>query len=542
MTTEGLCAAQLLEDSEHARLLGDHRRGAAIAERASRLALDAGSSSDRAKAEGLLALHLVRLGSTEAAIRAGQCAISLEGRGGDPVLLSQHHCTLAIAHMDAHLWQHALQHAVAAFDAALASGDLRAECWALNRLGIAHEGSGDTDRGVDFLRRSLAIAERLDGQEEIFAALNNLANASLNAVVKGRAGGHDVHAFAAQALTAAIEALEVARSQRNSHRETVAGINYACALRENGRTAEAAQALAAADALASEHGYAETMLEIALERSGANAAKGDLAAAIDELGTIVQRAVDASNPGTERIARQRLADLHKRTGDFELALAHHERFHALDTEDRARRADLQSRVLINRLELDQARHAAERLRLEAEMQRIRADELDRAAHEDPLTGLLNRRSVDARLPLLMARAVELGRPLCAALLDLDHFKRVNDTHGHAIGDRVLAELAALLTTTARVSDFVARIGGEEFLVLFVDTAIEPAKGACERLCDIVRSHHWESISPGLAMTASIGLSAYGGTADRVEPWMARADAALYAAKNAGRNCVLASTP
>lgn len=540
MTTEGCSAAALLQNSELARHQGNHRLGAALAERASQLALESGSRSDRAKAEGLLALHLVRLGNFEAAIRAGECAISLEGGGGDPAVLSQHHCTLAIAHMEANLWQHALQHAAAAFDAALASGDLRAECWALNRLGIAYEGSGDTDRGIDFLRRALSIAERLAGVEEVFAALNNLANASLNAVTKGRAGGHDVDAYAAQALAASNEALRVARSESNPHRETVSGLNHASALRQAGRIAEATQALASAEALAIEHGYAEKLLEIALERSCANAAKGDLTAAIAELEVVVQRAVESSNAGKERVARQRLAELLKRTGVFEAALAHYERFHALDIEDRARQADLQSRILINRLELDQARHASERLRLEAEMQRLRADELDRAAHEDPLTGLLNRRSVNARLPMLMARAAEHGRPMSAALLDLDHFKRVNDTYGHAIGDRVLSELAALLTKTARISDFVARMGGEEFLVLFVDTALEPAQAACERLCDIVRAHPWESIAPGLAITVSIGLSAYAGQPDGFESWMARADAALYAAKHAGRNRVTTS--
>lgn len=239
MITDSLSIAKLLENSELARHQGNHRGGAALAERASQLALDAGSRSDRARAEGLLALHLVRLGNIEGAIRAGQCAVSIDAQEGDPAVLSQYHCTLAIAHMEAHLWQHALQHAAAAFDAALSSGDLRAECWALNRLGIAHEGFGDIDRGINFLRRALAIAERLQGVEEIFAALNNIANALLNAVHKGRASGQDVDAFAAQALSASMAALKVARSESNPHRETVAGANYACALRQVGQVQEA---------------------------------------------------------------------------------------------------------------------------------------------------------------------------------------------------------------------------------------------------------------------------------------------------------------
>lgn len=102
-------------------------------------------------------------------------------------------------------------------------------------------------------------------------------------------------------------------------------------------------------------------------------------------------------------------------------------------------------------------------------------ELDRQARSDPLTGLLNRRGFDAQMNHDLALARRSGRPLSIITVDVDHFKRINDTHGHDVGDQVLQRLAATLATRLRQSDVVARLGGEEFAVLLPDTDLEGAR-------------------------------------------------------------------
>jgi diguanylate cyclase (GGDEF)-like protein len=126
-------------------------------------------------------------------------------------------------------------------------------------------------------------------------------------------------------------------------------------------------------------------------------------------------------------------------------------------------------------------------------------------------------------------------------LDVDNFKQVNDNHGHGVGDAVLMALADLFRARVRGGDLIARMGGEEFLIVFAQTSLEWAREACERLRAAVEGHGWEQITPGLRITISIGLClgdvASEGRRDAAQ-LLAQADAALYQAKNEGRNRVV----
>ena len=168
-----------------------------------------------------------------------------------------------------------------------------------------------------------------------------------------------------------------------------------------------------------------------------------------------------------------------------------------------------------------------------------AANLGREAREDPLTGLGNRRLLDESLPGLLNLARSDRTPLALVMMDVDHFKRVNDDHGHAIGDLVLARLARLLTASARTSDLLARIGGEEFIAVLVGTPIDLAGDICERLRQMVEHHPWHEISADLKVTISLGLVE---VSDPVETTrlLALADKALYTAKHLGRNRVVRS--
>jgi diguanylate cyclase (GGDEF)-like protein len=171
-------------------------------------------------------------------------------------------------------------------------------------------------------------------------------------------------------------------------------------------------------------------------------------------------------------------------------------------------------------------------------QAAREAELVRQAHLDGLTGLLNQRTFAGRLAEEAERLAAVGRPLSLIVVDLDHFKAVNDEHGHPAGDRVLAEAARRIAAEARAIDSVARIGGEEFAWLVPDASPEEALIAAERLRAAIRSRPFAT---GLPVTASIGVCDLGSAGDPAA-LMDRADQALYWAKAHGRDAALVWSP
>ena len=173
--------------------------------------------------------------------------------------------------------------------------------------------------------------------------------------------------------------------------------------------------------------------------------------------------------------------------------------------------------------------------------RSNLDQSLEAAVTDPLTGLHNRRYMTGQLDALVARAVRDGKPVSALLLDIDHFKKINDSFGHDAGDEVLREFAVRLASNVRAVDLPCRHGGEEFVVVMPETAIEDA----ERIAERIRLHVAGApfrVSNGrevLTVTISIGVAATLGAGDTPDHLLKRADEALYEAKASGRNRVIA---
>ncbi|MBI5333848.1 MAG: GGDEF domain-containing protein [Burkholderiales bacterium] len=178
----------------------------------------------------------------------------------------------------------------------------------------------------------------------------------------------------------------------------------------------------------------------------------------------------------------------------------------------------------------------ERLRTQAaELRRVLGDVQQLATH-DALTGLLNRRVMDERLPALARRCVEQGRPLTVALIDIDHFKQVNDRHGHAGGDAVLARVAGVLARACPQPSLAARWGGEEFLVAWPGLGRQAAAEVMawvRRQIELVAPGE-PSVAPLPAVTVSAGL-AERQDGEPLRALIERADAALYRAKSAGRD-------
>jgi diguanylate cyclase (GGDEF)-like protein len=154
---------------------------------------------------------------------------------------------------------------------------------------------------------------------------------------------------------------------------------------------------------------------------------------------------------------------------------------------------------------------------------------------DELTRAFNRRSLIARLEQERASATRTGLPFSVALLDLDHFKLVNDAHGHAVGDEVLKAFVKTVHATMRDSDVFGRYGGEEFLMILTDSGADAARIAIKRITAAVAGRDWSDVAPGLSLTVSTGISEWR-SGEAVEQTLSRADGASYEAKRAGRNC------
>ncbi|MGX6600756.1 diguanylate cyclase [Micromonosporaceae bacterium Da 78-11] len=223
-----------------------------------------------------------------------------------------------------------------------------------------------------------------------------------------------------------------------------------------------------------------------------------------------------------RIRREQ-ARLHAARGDYRQAYEEQCRYDEESTALRSAEREAQTRLAQMVFESREGRRDVERFR--------------ELALRDALTGLYNRRFIDAQLPALLDRAAGSGRPLSAALVDVDFFKRVNDTLSHEVGDVVLRTVAGLLAATVQDVGTVGRFGGEEFLVLLPGMDETEAARISERVRLAVQSHPWSEVTGALPITVSIGVATSG--ADRpATALLGRADEHLYAAKRAGRNRVV----
>ncbi|WP_442881860.1 diguanylate cyclase [Devosia sp.] len=213
----------------------------------------------------------------------------------------------------------------------------------------------------------------------------------------------------------------------------------------------------------------------------------------------------------------KLAEILEALGDATSALAMFRRFHTLYVTQSGEAARRRARV--------------EEIRSETEQWRSRAATLAGQALSDPLTGIANRRSFDQILNRLA------GTPVALAILDLDHFKAVNDLFSHIVGDAVLQRVARAIVGQIGPHGHAARLGGEEFGLIFPDASEATAAAFCEGIRVAISCTDWSDVAPGLLVTASIGLAAGDGTIPSGE-LMQAADNRLYIAKTNGRDRIV----
>ena len=199
----------------------------------------------------------------------------------------------------------------------------------------------------------------------------------------------------------------------------------------------------------------------------------------------------------------------------------------LNTENQRLNAELQDA----RKELDAARRLLKIKEIELKAVIAQAEEV---SHVDQLTCLPNRRQVIKTMQHEVIRAERYKSPMSISMLDIDHFKQINDSYGHTVGDQVLFQLANLLQEDIRDPDMVGRYGGEEFLVVLPNTNLESATEQAARLCKRVRELDLD-VGVHVRLTISIGVAEYHHGQENWQKFLSRADMALYEAKNAGRD-------
>jgi diguanylate cyclase (GGDEF)-like protein len=532
-----LSLAELLAQARAARDGSSLAQGRDLAERAWNLALQGSSDDDRAEAGHLLCLLTYRLGALAGLLDIGDAVLAaLSGPERRSVKIDLLRW-MTLAGCETGRFEGALRHANDACALAHEIGDERQLALSLTALGACFERMGDPWQAERLMDDALRIAHHVGDPFAQLVTLNNLCAVCIGAFYVLRGGDEPAEAVAAlrRALVHAREAHSLLHHFDDPFFSVFVEGNLGEVLLHLGNTEEARRLLDGALHRGLERGYEAqvwrircSICELMLAQGQAREAHAALSALLDDMaGRDPRSTLIRVHHALYRACR----DL-RRTGD---ALEHLEQHDKLERRRSTNQLKAQSELFVTRVEAEHVRLQAERARTEVQIERSRAAGFQADAERDQLTGLGNRRHLDARLPALLEAAQAKALPLAMALIDLDHFKQINDRFGHATGDKVLIELAQKLRENTRSSDVLARIGGEEFLIVFADMPGAQAGEVCERLRARVAAHDWESVSPGLAVTLSIGL-AHAPPYD-VATLFEQADRAMYSAKHGGRNRV-----
>ncbi len=546
-------AASELDAAQRCLESNDHGRGIVHARAAWELAMQERAPGLAMRAATLQLMHLQRSGNDEQTVAQGQRMLASLGPAQDPGARAELLGVMALSADQLDLSGEALDYALTALDCAQRSGQPALQCLALSRLARAYTRLSKPDRGCEFARQALALAQAIGDTDQIFRAYTMLGDAQGEEALLLTDAGQT--ALAQERHAAALASFDSARRATlgapSAYRDVVALINQAQALGRMGRLTESLQMLDDVVTLARTHGFAR-MVRAQIEMRALALIKLDRT---DEARAVCESALAdpqiANDAALAPELHKRLYQACKAQGDLEAALRHHERLFDLEQRRFRRRDDAQLRVLLARAEIERSRADAERAAHEAQIERERAlvlraerdrlqhkaQQLGRDAHLDVLTGLPNRRALEVRLHDLLQRATTTPTAACLAIVDIDHFKAINDRHGHMLGDEVLRAIGALLAQGFREPDFVARWGGEEFVALLHGASPAHAQAACERLRLAIAAHDWSTLAAGLAVTASIGVHALHPD-DAQEHAIGGADRALYAAKRGGRNRVV----
>ena len=520
----------------------DYARLKALSEEAFELACQQDSDGRQhcqgmAAALAMLAHVSCVKGESEAALQQVSQAFALIDSGDQTALRGDLFLTTGAARYQAGDFVDSLGALMTAQHIAEKTGDRRLAAFVMDRMATVYRATRRPSLALDMQQRALGIHRELHDDTGEALVLNHMAFTYL-----------DLNQFK-EALDSALAALRWAESEESLYLLMKALETIAEIYRSTGDLEMAAEYSERGLVLASEHRSEPdrgdalfTIARIELQRERYDEA---LEAAQESL-NIAQ----SLGRGVEEFTcHELLSRIQERRGQLASALAHARCHHTL--ERRRMNEETASRLASLQVEheLDAARKDAEIHRLtslalqrEVEQGRVAQTRLETQASLDPLTGLFNRGHISTLAENLEGELGK-GHHVSVILTDIDHFKEINDTHGHFAGDRALVAIARLLRDNGRATDVSIRYGGDEFMVLLVGNGPEETAAIAERFRRTVASTPVEHAGTSLSITASMGVA----SADIEEfeglvALIGRADRALYAAKQAGRNCVVVDTP
>ena len=534
--------AQLTLDAARSLLLAPPEAAAA-----------AGATADTTQTEGdlrlcdeLQAVLLRRLGDAEASARLQALLDARHGSPRDAMHRFIAHNARAITFKLLGQVDASLRHLHAALDAAQQTGWPGPYVTACTNLGGRHHDLYNLEDARTYSLRALATATEVGAKTAQLVAACNL-------IVIHHALGELAEA---SALGATLERLLPGETP-----EVVEDMTppLALACMAGGEIERGEGLLRSVQAALARNPASEWSLAWGWQMARCRLARGDADGAYAAASGVLQASLAAggAKPGYDLMALQRaLCDAAEQTAQAAQALHHLREAQALYEQLVGRSARARYVALDITHQLEQARHERDvavdgrrsveddrrrlielNAALQAQMtetERLHAQLREQALH-DPLTGLHNRRYLFEVAPGLLERARRQGTPLCVVLLDLDHFKLLNDTCGHAAGDLVLQRFAQLLTETLRKSDVVCRHGGEEFVAVLPDLQADEAQAAITRLLDSFTALQLalgRRRLPRGSFSAGIALFPHHGST--LEQLLSRADRALYSAKHQGR--------
>jgi diguanylate cyclase (GGDEF)-like protein len=479
----------------------------------------------------------------------------------------------------------AFEHLNESLEIAQEIGDMVLERDSLNFHGAIYHRLGDLENALNFVQRTFALNLSVHDEAGIAVSLMNLGSleqelgrpkeavkALREALERSvRLGDSVREAMVLSNLGVSLTALEQHNEAVETFRRALTLcddfdltdlaapnlVNLAEVFAKQKRFEEALDVLDQAIEMIRDGGPSEGVVHALLTTGKVHIAREHPHKALEILESALTEAQGLQLKSPEFQVHELLAQTYKNLRQFDQALEHHERFHTLEREVRADDAERKVRAVAAQFEM-------QRIRAEAEIQRLRnvelanalqaleesdrektellraleqkSRELEHQVKRDPLTGLYNRRHLETIMNQEFEKAKQRTRPLPIALIDIDHFKTINDTCSHQVGDAVLIKVAEILNSGLRAFDLAARYGGEEFVIVLPRTTAVQAFTVCERLRSAIQDYDWTTIHPSLQVTISCGISS-DVTVSNHERLLQLADDKLYEAKREGRNCV-----
>jgi diguanylate cyclase (GGDEF)-like protein len=437
-------------------------------------------------------------------------------------------------------------------------------------LGWAYYYSGDYPAALEFGLKSIKLAREIEHQERIAWCLDLVASTYKEpmqviemyseafdifeklGIIEGQSRILNNWAYSLKESKEYERALELAQkglalAKQAKLKGDVINISATIGeiLTDMGKYSEAQEKLNDATSLFDEYGRDISSVYILVDLGQVHLEQNNM----DQAERVLYSALEVAEEMEMRNEQSRchlyLSEVFERRGNFEKALEYYKKFQSLRESISGEGALKQLAALRVSHQIETAQRDAEIHRLQKEKLQIELDEhkrihaiLEDLATRDPLTNLFNRRHFLTLAEQEWKRALRYKRPLCALMMDIDHFKQINDQHGHAAGDKALTTVANVIRSTLRATEVAGRYGGDEFVVLLPETTPENGLLVAKRICQTITEYTISSDEGVIELTSSIGVASltresYMATRSLSE-LLSHADKALYNAKNAGR--------